>query len=206
MKNKTRDVTKDNFMYCHLQCIFCSPDKKFSILVANDKYIDRYTRNQAWYQYEFFEAFIALVQHSFHIAVPSDLIPGVRVTMIRCPHPQGQIRKNEVIQLYGITHFVSVALARNHFAVLFYDIEQRTVVVYDGLYLPLKTWQFHITHTLRKYGLQELNYKAQLKTTIGEDTDEVLEICTDELNKPLIVCGDQILKQNDGYKCGCGNS
>ncbi len=106
------------------------------------------------------------------------------------------------MHLYGITHFVSVALANKHFAVLFYDIKDRSVIVHDGLYLPLTTWQFYITHTLRKYGLQQLNYQAHVKTTIANDTDQVLEICSDDLNKPWLVSGNQILKQNDGYNCG----
>ena len=192
---------RDMFMYCHLNCKACSPDAKFSILVGNDKFIHRYTTSQDWYQYEFICAFLALVQHSFHTELPSYLPPGNGVTMIRTPHPHAEIRESEVVVLDGMTHLVSVAFARNHFAVLLYDIEGRAVVVYDGLNYPLKTWQYHITHTLRKYGFQKWDAQPHVEITKGKDS-EVLELCFDDLYVPWVVASDPILKQHDGFNCG----
>jgi hypothetical protein len=132
--------SRDNFIYCHLNCKVCSPDAKYSILVGNDNFIHGYTMSQDWYQYEFIAGFVALVQHTFHKEVPSYLSHGVGVTMIRTPHPHAKITESEVVLLDGMTHFVSVAFAKNHFAVLLYDIEGCAVTVYDGLNYPLKTW------------------------------------------------------------------
>ena len=139
-------------MYYHLNCKVCSPDAKYTILVGNDKFIHWYTTSQDWYQYEFISAFLALVQHTFHTELPSYLPPGNVVTITRTPHPCAQITESEVVVLDRMTHLVSVAYAKSHFAVLLDDIEGRAVIVYDGLNYLQKTWQYQITHTLRKYG------------------------------------------------------
>jgi hypothetical protein len=191
-------------MYCHLNCKVCSPDAKYSILVGNDKFIDRYTTSQDWHQYEFLSAFIAVVQHTCHTDLPSYCPPGVSVTMVRTPHPQAKITESEVLVLDGTTHLVSAVFARNHFTVLLYDIECRQVIVYDGVNYPLKTWQDHITHTLRKYGFQRWNAKLHVEefTTKVNGEDKVLKLCFDDMHEPWLVDSDPILKQHDGFNCG----
>ena len=76
----------------------------------------------------------------------------------------------------GITHFVSVVLAQSHFAVLVYDLHEKSVIFYDGLNYPLKTWQHHIVHTLKKYGYQELDATLHVEQTVGREGDHVLEL------------------------------
>jgi hypothetical protein len=104
--------------------------------------------------------------------------------MVRTPHPRAQITESEVLVLDGTTHLVSAVFVRNHFAVLLYDIERCEVIVYDGLNYPLKTWQYHINHTLRKYGFQKLDAKLHVDVTKGNGHEEVLELCFDDLYKP----------------------
>ena len=137
-----------NFIHCFLDCPVCSPNNKYSILVGNHKYIHRYLTSTAWYKYAFVDAFIALVQHSYHTLIPNYKNSSVQVQMIRTPHPRAIVTSAQVIRLDGITHFVSVVFARGHFAVLVYHLEDKSVIVYDGLKYPLKTWQHHIVHTL----------------------------------------------------------
>jgi hypothetical protein len=131
--------------------------------------------SQDWYQYEFISAFIALVQHTCHTDLPCYHPPGVAVTMVRIPNPRAQITESEVLVLDGTTHLVSAVFVRNHFAVLLYDIERCEVIVYDCLNYPLKTWQYHINHTLRKYGFQRLDAKLHVDVTKGNGHEEVLE-------------------------------
>ncbi len=76
-----------NFIHCYLDCPVCSSNAKYTILVGNDKYIHRYLTSTAWYDYEFVDAFIALVQHSYHTLVSSYKSSSVHVKMIRTPHP-----------------------------------------------------------------------------------------------------------------------
>ncbi len=102
----------------------------------------------------------------------------------------------------GTTHLVSAVFARNHFAVLLYDIACCEVIIYDGLNYPLKTWQYHINHTLRKYGFQRLDAKLHVEVTKGNGDEEVLELCYDDLYKPWVVASDPILKQHDSFNCG----
>ena len=191
-----------NFIYCFLDCPVCSPNARYSVLVGNGKYIHRYLTSTAWYQYEFLNAFIALVQHSHHTLVPGYKNSSVQVQMIRTPHPRAIVTSAQVIRLDGITHFVSVVFARGHFAVLVYHLEDKSVIVYDGLKYPLKTWQDHIVHTLKKYGYQELHATVHVEQTVGRDGDSVLELCFNDLYAPWIVYNDPIIKQNDGFNCG----
>jgi hypothetical protein len=107
--------------------------------------------------------------------------------MVRTPHPRAQVRESEVIQLDGRTYLVSVACARSHFAVLFYDIERQNVIVYDGLFMKLTTWQHHIIHTLKKYGLQRHN--ANCNVVVKTKPPE-LELCFDDKDEPWVVCND----------------
>ncbi len=84
----------------------------------------------------------------------------------------------------GITHFVSVVLAWSHFAVLVYDLEEKSFIVYDGLNYPLRTWQHYIVHNLKKYSYQELDATVHVEETVGSDNDRVLELCFSEIIYP----------------------
>jgi hypothetical protein len=124
--------------------------------------------------------------------------------MVRTPHPHAKVTESEVLVLDGTTHLVSAVCAKRHFAVLLYDIECREVIVYDGLNYSLKTWQHHITHSLKKYGLQRWNAKLHVEeyTKKVKGEDKILERCFDDIHKPWKVDNDPILKQHDSFNCG----
>jgi hypothetical protein len=98
-----------------------------------------------------------------------------------------------------MTYLVSVACASRHFAVLFYDIERQCVIVYDGLFYKLTTWQHHIIHTLKKYGLKRHNAKCNV---VVKTKPPVIELCFDDKYAPWCVYNDPIIRQVDGYNCG----
>jgi hypothetical protein len=122
--------------------------------------------------------------------------------MIRTPHPGAEVTESDVVSMNGMTHFVSVAYAKSHFAVLVYDIEGRAVMVYDGLNFGAQTWMLHVTHTLRKYGLQRCDSQPHVKVRTGKCQDHALELCYDDLLPPWVVSNDPIIKQNNGFNCG----
>jgi hypothetical protein len=71
--------------------------------------------------------------------------------MVTTAYPNEQVKE---IRPYGsATHFVSVVYNRQHFAVLYYDINGRTVTVFDNLNQKISKWQDHIIHTVKTYGL-----------------------------------------------------
>jgi len=190
---------QNTYMLCYLNCPLCSPDSQYSILVGNDKFIRRFAYGQEEYKYEFICGFIALVQHTCHTNIPTYRLPGVSVTMVRTPHPRAQVTASEVIELDGMTYLVSVACASRHFAVLFYDIERQCVIVYDGLFYKLTTWQHHIIHTLKKYGLKRHNAKCNV---VVKTKPPGIELCFDDKYAPWCVYNDPIIRQVDGYNCG----
>jgi hypothetical protein len=98
-----------------------------------------------------------------------------------------------------MTYLVSVACASRHFAVLFYDIERQCVIVYDGLFYKLTTWQHHIIHTLKKYGLKRHNAKCNV---VVKTKPPGIELCFDDKYAPWCVYNDPIIWQVDGYNCG----
>ncbi len=141
---KTEHV-RDNFTYCRLHCMQCSPDSGQLVLVGNDNFIHRYRDCQCWYQYEFICGFLLLVQHCLHTEIPPYYRSDVFVKMVRVMHPNSAIRKSQVIKRNDSTHWVSMAYSNGHFAVLLFDIEERQVMVYDGLSTPIKKWMTHIS-------------------------------------------------------------
>jgi hypothetical protein len=119
--------------------------------------------------------------------------------MVRTPHPRAKVTASEVIVLDGMTYLVTAVCAKRHFAVLFYDIERQEVIVYDGLFYDLRTWQDHITHTLKKYGLQRRNAKCHVEVMTKPSE---LELCFDDMHEPWRVYNDPNIEQNNGYNCG----
>jgi len=102
----------------------------------------------------------------------------------------------------GVTHFVSVVLAWNHFAVLVYELQEKSVIVYDGLKYLLRTLQHHIVHTFKMYGYQELDATVHVEETMGSGNDQIIALCFNDLYAPWVVYNDPIIKQNDGFNCG----
>ncbi len=107
------------------------------------------------------------------------------------PYPNNPV--NEILPYGSMTHFVSVEWNRQHYAVLYYDINKRSVTVFDGLSQDIHKWQDHIIHTVKTYGLKPLFSSATCKfwydvydderfrkRTNMERRDMVLEISFDD--------------------------
>jgi hypothetical protein len=143
------------------------------------------------------------VQHCFHKEVPAYYRSDVIVKMVRTPHPNGEITKSDVVANDEVTHFVSMAYSAGHFDVLLFDIEQRHVMVYDGLNTAIRRWVKHISHTLRKNGIKRYDDFPQEQVILDEHHDEVIKLCFESVNKrPWLIQKDPILKQHNGFNCG----
>ena len=115
-----------------------------------------------------------------------------------------------------MTHFVSVVWNRQHYTVLYYDIDKCSVTVFDGLNQDIRKWQDHIIHTVKTYGLKLLFSSASCefwyevyvdervrKRTQLERRDMALEICFDDSkNESWHVQNEQSYMQCDGVSCG----
>jgi hypothetical protein len=72
--SKQKNPNNVNFIHCHLD-------------PTNEKYTERYLTSTAWYDYEFVNAFIALVQLSYQTLLPNYKSSSVHAQMIRTHHP-----------------------------------------------------------------------------------------------------------------------
>jgi len=72
--------------------------------------------------------------------------------MVFTPYPNKPVK--EILPCGNTTHFVSVVWNRLNYAVLYYDIDECTVTVFDGLNQKISKWQDHIIHTVKTYGLK----------------------------------------------------
>ena len=106
--------------------------------------------SEDWFSSGFIAGFVLLATHDAHLS--SILHPmDHKIMPVFTPYPNAHVSK---ILPYGDnTHFVSVVYNRSHFAVLYYDIAGRTVIVYDGLNYDVDTWGPHVVHTIQTYGL-----------------------------------------------------
>jgi len=95
-------------------------------------------------------------------------------------------------------------LNSSHYAVLYYDIDEHTVTVFDGLNMDICNWQEHIIYTVKTYGLKPLFSSATCKFRYDDYVDErvtkrrkldkrnmTLEICFDDLKEPCHVKNKQ---------------
>ena len=98
--------------------------------------------------------------------------------MVLCPTPKAVIDEEHVLPYGDATHFVSPLDDSNHFAVLYYDLYECTVTVFDGLNMDLGKWKKHIVRTLKTYGIKPLDAtcKAILITSTTKDTTKKVRI------------------------------
>ncbi len=80
------------------------------------------------------------------------------------PTPKDEVPPKWVLTRDNATHFVTPAFSKGHFGVLFYNLQECTVTVFDGLYMDIKQWEHHIVRTLKCYGIKPLDVKC--KTTL----------------------------------------
>jgi len=114
----------------------------------NCLYEHRLRYSTDWYSSDFIAGFAALVQHDAHITTPN-YKNSDQVLMVFVPYPNNPVK--EMLPYSHTTHFVPVVWNRQHYAVLYYDIDKKSVTVFDGLNQDIRKWQDHIIHTVKTY-------------------------------------------------------
>jgi len=154
---------------CRLLCEKCASMNNgvVCVMVGNKKFIHKYRNTEDWFSHSFVNGFVALVQHDAHMTEPPYRNEH-RVILVYKDYSQPFAMTSADIQTYGdATHMVSVAYSNSHFVVLYYDIHHRHVTVFDGLRMPITTWQKQIVDTLKGYGLQLPNAVCKSETKTG---------------------------------------
>ena len=186
-------------------------------MVASESLFHRYRNTQDWYDQGFVEGFIALVQHDAHIVQPRFKTEDNKIMMVLVSAPNEDVHEENLWSYGDATHFLSSVYASSHFAVLYYDILEATVTVFDGLNMDIKKWEMHIVHTLKIYGLKPLDatWEALVTTTSTKKRNgrpkigRVMELRFkskdkngEQLGQDWIVTNDPSISQSDGYNCG----
>jgi hypothetical protein len=102
-----------------------------------------------------------------------------------------------------------VAFNHAHFVVLYYNIQDRKVIVYDGLRMSLDSWAAQIIGTIKLYGFKPPNAKCrpamseEVRMNAGgeKNSHTMMELHFDDLT-PWIVELDKSYTQSDGINCG----
>ena len=77
------------------------------------------------------------------------------VKMVPAQSPVAVVKKCDVTPCADdVTHLVTMVYKNLHFAMLLFDLNDRHVMVYDGLNSSIKRWTKHVSFVLRKYGLE----------------------------------------------------
>ena len=215
------------YLNCSLTCKLCNDycglhtGVYSRVWLPDDKLIDRYISSQDWYETEFIQGFALLVLHDAHSRQPPHPTDHLVMPVVNM-YPNSAIHKVQKFDVVNTTHFVSVVFAKNHFAVLYYDLAGRTVSVFDGLDWDVKNWTQHITHTLMTYGLVSmakgptLNEKIRYYQMDGRQSDGVqdrrkkvltLEYESFQEDSMATTCewtvsNEASYKQQGGFDCG----
>ena len=216
----------ERHLNCCLTCKVCndycgqSTGGYSRVWLPDKKLIDRYYVAQDWYETEFIMGFVFLSIHDTHTSQP--LHPSDhKVLPVITMYPNSVIHNIKNFDVDNTTHFVSVVFAKNHFALLYYDLAGCTVSVFDGLEYDIKTWSQHISHTLWTYGLVSMAKNPTITETNryyqmdGRQKDGVqdrrkkkltLEYqSVEEDSSPTCVwtvCNEASYTQQDGFDCG----
>jgi hypothetical protein len=208
-----RKVENDDCVVARLYCDRCTRSGMPGILIPNSRYEHELRYSTKWYISGFIAGFAAVIQHDAHITTPKYKNTD-RVLMVFTPYPNNPV--NEILPYGSTTHFVSVVWNRQHYAVLYYNIDKRSVTVFDGLNHDIRKWQDHVIHTVKTYGLKPLFSSATFefrdkvyvdervrKRTQLETRDMALEIHFDDLkDESWHVQNKQSYVQDDGVSCG----
>jgi hypothetical protein len=141
------------------------------VVVGNDSYIKRYIlKSNVWFSHMFINGFLALVQHDAHISRP---LYKDNNNIIKLVYRDYALNENDIHFDYGeATHFVSVAFKHSHFVVLYYDIDKRQVIVFDGLNGSITKWSKQIINTIKMFGLQLLDATCHERTPNTKTTNK----------------------------------
>jgi hypothetical protein len=208
-----RKVENDDCVVARLYCDLCTRSGIPGILIPNSRYQHELRYSTKWYISGFIAGFAAVVQHDAHIVTPK-YKNSDSVKMVFTPYPNNPV--NEILPHGSTTNFVSVVWNRHHYSVLYYDIDKRSVTVFDGLNQDIRKWQDHSIHTVKTYGLKPLFssatckfwYKVYVdervrKMTKLETRDMALEIRFDNSkDESWHVQNEQSYVQGDGVSCG----
>ena len=166
-KSKARSDKWYTFVYAYIYCNSCYEHGCFRISVGNDHYMASY-RGTKWFDTEFIGSFVSLLAHDAH-RQPLPYASGtnqVKVMVITCPFPQGQVLSDNGITLDNmISRLLLVVYKNQHFAVLEFNLHQHTIEVFDGLNYHIDQWKEHTIHTLREYGMVNLSIVPRIYFT-----------------------------------------
>ena len=209
---KTGHGEDDDNLICRLCCDHCfemNNHANFGVVVGNDSYIKRkILKSNEWFSHMFINGFLALVQHDAHISRP---LYKDNNDIIKLVYRDYALNENESTFDHGdATHFVSVAFKHLHFVVLYYDIDKRQVIVFDGLNGSITYWSKQIINTIKMFGLQLLDATCLERMSNTKTTNKhgnlvnemILELHFNDLGDPWVVSNDISFEQSDGVNCG----
>lgn len=203
-KSKARTTQEYRFVYSRLHCDQCTPFGSITVAIGDDNYYNACLGDK-WFDTEFIAGFVSLVAHDAHLDPPPFIQEHVRVKQILCPFPQAEVLPHNVLSYdTAITNFLLVSYNNDHFAVLNFTLHERTVSVFDGLNYKIDLWKNHIIHTLREYGLVQLNSAPKVKyssTLNAGEKKQRLEIMFGS-EAPWVVCNSNFIRQKNGHNCG----
>jgi hypothetical protein len=129
-----------NLLACCLICAECarmSGGCDCAIFVGNDKYVNKMRNATTWWGNDFIQGFLAMTQHDAHMLEPEYKIDH-RILMVHINNCSGVT----ILRAYrDPTHLVSISWASSHFVVLYFDIANCTVTVFDGLSMRITNWE-----------------------------------------------------------------
>lgn len=204
---------KADYIGFRLYCDNCQSMRGAPLIlpVGNQAYFIRLRNTRTWYCQTFMTGFVAFVQHDAHVSTPpySNLHHRIMLVSRTSYSPVKTLTQHHILEKGDATHFVSVAWKQSHFVVLYYDIVNREVIVYDGLRMWIRNWEMQIVSTIKLFGLELNDAKYRLETHDDwtttdkrhKRTHKSMRLHFDE-KTPWTVRLDKSLQQHDGVNCG----
>jgi hypothetical protein len=205
-KSKARSDELYTFVYSTMTCATCFPDSGVFRISVGDEHYKIACLGTKWFDTEFIGSFVTLLAHDAHMAPPQFSQNLAPVQVITCNFPTAAVMEHQVKEVNNTTvkKLLLVAFSSNHFAVLEFDLTQRTVAVFDGLNLNISQWKDHVVRTLREYGIVDrvaIPQSSYSGNKEGKTNIQRLEIRWSD--KATWVVGNSVfMRQKDGHNCG----
>jgi hypothetical protein len=148
------NLKNDELTNCCLYSDKCRHGGIQLIAIGNKDCVHCLWNTLVWYPSQLIAEFLTICQHDAHVSTPPPFKTDHQVMMVLTTYPGNKEQIKDVIDYGDAMHFILVVYSSSHYAVLYYDIEQCTVTVYDGLKYCITEWQDHIIHTIKMYELQ----------------------------------------------------
>jgi hypothetical protein len=164
-KNGLKDPYKK--LNCCLKCEQCQSAGSTAVVVGDCFFVNDYTKGRTMYESFFILCFCTLVQHASHKA-EVQYKNNHNIVMVLILYYNKTIKHVKTLP-DGTTYLVSVCFniilgGVSHFAILYYNIQHRTVSVFDVLLnYKLTNWQKHAIHTIKTYRFEPGDSKVQTK-------------------------------------------